>query len=477
MSSEQGNTGGRGLSSAGRQVVGGGDDQQRAASRGSTGSQQQGYRPQSRSTSSTAEGKRNTEGDYENNQYMSGTQQTAGRSAHFGTATQDAKQQSTRYDESNPFTLPSDEEVFKMREQEREQKQEERKKQQRLKIWEKGAPQKEGMLRQLQKEAEPELDAATQERIKRTQNLVSAATAAISSSKKHQKESMTKFVEKKREMFLLQMSLDTKREEIQKLEHKAQMKEEALKKSELMLEEDAIRFDAFLKENDRMAHAAMKRAEEESRLKQQKVQEIKRLKYQIQALKGDNAKNEDLLREWESYKKFLDELTPQEWKDKQYEQLREKYEQERQERYEADLKRWEEYRDSKYQEFKEEEEAQRKQAIAAGRKHTPSNIDKKLEQQLKPKPKLEDYPLPEITEDDYEMYFTNPEQLLEIFSGMEEENLFLIQNNQEIEQQLDELKQQYEDTKNSMERQTTVRCHGEKKLKQALQQSEYIAES
>ena len=68
------------------------------------------------------------------------------------------------------------------------------------------------------------------------------------------------------------------------------MKEEALKKSELMLEEDAIRFDAFLKENDRMAHAAMKRAEEESRLKQQKVQEIKRLKYQIQALKGDNAK-------------------------------------------------------------------------------------------------------------------------------------------------------------------------------------------
>ena len=33
-------------------------------------------------------------------------------------------------------------------------------------------------------------------------------------------------------MFLVQMSLDTKREEIRKLEEKAQMKEEALKKSE-----------------------------------------------------------------------------------------------------------------------------------------------------------------------------------------------------------------------------------------------------
>ena len=83
------------------------------------------------------------------------------------------------------------------------------------------------------------------------------------------------------------MSLDTKRAEIQayaapppsrarslarplvlmiplvpdsyRLEEKAQMKEEALKKSELMLEEDAMRFDAFLKDNDRKAHDALKK--------------------------------------------------------------------------------------------------------------------------------------------------------------------------------------------------------------------------
>ena len=48
---------------------------------------------------------------------------------------------------------------------------------------------------------------------------------------------MTDFIAKKREMFLVQMSLDTKREEIQKLERKAHLKEEALKKSELLLEE------------------------------------------------------------------------------------------------------------------------------------------------------------------------------------------------------------------------------------------------
>lgn len=111
-------------------------------------------------------------------------------------------------------------------------------------------------------------------------------------------------------------------------------------------------------------------------------------------------------------------MTPQEWKEQQYNQLKEKYERERREQYETDLQRWEEFRESKYRELKEYEETRRKEALAAGRKPPPSNIDAKLDAQLKPRPKLEDYPLPEITEDEYEMYFNKPEQLLEIFSGM-----------------------------------------------------------
>lgn len=38
-----------------------------------------------------------------------------------------------------------------------------------------------------------------------------------------------------------------------------------------MLEEDAIRFDTFLKENDKKAHEAIKEAEAKSKLKQEKV--------------------------------------------------------------------------------------------------------------------------------------------------------------------------------------------------------------
>jgi succinate dehydrogenase flavin-adding protein (antitoxin of CptAB toxin-antitoxin module) len=64
------------------------------------------------------------------------------------------------------------------------------------------------------------------------------------------------------------MSLDTKRAEIRKLEEQAQQREDALKRSENMLEEDAMRFDAFLKENDYKAVEAIRKAEQETKAKQ-----------------------------------------------------------------------------------------------------------------------------------------------------------------------------------------------------------------
>ena len=99
---------------------------------------------------------------------------------------------------------------------------------------------------------------------------------------------------------------------IRKLEEKAQMKEQALKKSELMLEEDAIRFDTFLKENDHEAHKAIKRAEQETKAKQEKVQEIKKLHQEIQAVQSEMTKLREHLDDCERYKKFLDALTPDE---------------------------------------------------------------------------------------------------------------------------------------------------------------------
>merc|ERR1712196_283408 len=125
---------------------------------------------------------------------------------------------------------------------------------------------------------------------KHTKGLVAATTAAISNDRRKEKENMADFIAKKREMFLVQMSLDTKRAEIRKLEERAQQREEALRKSEQMLAEDEMRFEEFLRDNAQNAEAAMKKAEAETKAKAEKVQEIKKLNAQIAQIKAEMSK-------------------------------------------------------------------------------------------------------------------------------------------------------------------------------------------
>merc|ERR1712048_792588 len=189
------------------------------------------------------------------------------------------------------------------------------------------------------------------------------------------------FIKKKREMFLLQMSLDTKKEEIRKLEEKAQMKEQALLKAELMLEEDANRFEQFLQDNDAKCAEAIKKHDIEAKAKQTCAQEIKRLNQKITKIKLDIEKYNETLTECQTYKKFLIDLRPKMWYDKK----------------------------SKEQKNEKADENE-------------GNQDKVLDQE--------------------EMYFNDPQQLFDIFAALEKKNLFLIQNVQETEEQLDEAKQE-----------------------------------
>lgn len=290
---------------------------------------------------------------------------------------------------ANPFTLPK-EDVFFLRERERQSKKERREKEKNQKIWEKGNTKTSrlGLIK-----------AANG-----SQRLSNAKTDRMFQGRRREKENMTDFVAKKRDMFLIQMSLDTKRQEIQKLEEKAQMKEDALKKSEMMLEEDAMRFDAFLKENDRKAHDALKRADMETKEKQEKVIEIKKLNQEINKVDSEMSKYEEQLNACLKYKKFLDNLTPPE-----------------------------------HLKAVADRKAAAKQAKYANKRAAGVEVE------------LDDI---SSGDDDDEMFFHKPEQLLDIFAQLEERNLFLIQNVQETEEALEELKQKMADTEQKMSEKT-----------------------
>jgi len=87
----------------------------------------------------------------------------------------------------------------------------------------------------------------------------------------------TRLLEKKREMIELEQVLASQKEEFQmKMESLAYRKDE-LEKKELRLRESLLKFDKFLEENDRKKRRAMKKANDERNMKDEKVSEIKLL--------------------------------------------------------------------------------------------------------------------------------------------------------------------------------------------------------
>merc|ERR1712072_927527 len=133
--------------------------------------------------------------------------------------------------------------------------------------------------------------------------------------RRREKENMAEFISKKREMFLVQMSLDTKKAEIKKLEEAAKKREEMLDRSEKMLQEYQDKFEEFLKKNDKMAHQAIQKAEKEAKAKQDKMTEIKKLNTQIMHLKSKNLKTAEALEDCNRYAEFLESITPKEYKE------------------------------------------------------------------------------------------------------------------------------------------------------------------
>lgn len=110
-----------------------------------------------------------------------------------------------------------------------------------------------------------------------------------------------------------------KHNEIQRLEMLATREENRLERAEKFLEKDASLFDEFLRENDRNSVQAMRLAEKETKIKTEKIVEIRELTAQITSIKSEISKFEDTLKHYKIYKDFLYKVSPKEWLDEQKE--------------------------------------------------------------------------------------------------------------------------------------------------------------
>lgn len=312
---------------------------------------------------------------------------------------------------ANPFSLPVDtaasSDINALKQLTNHYKEQQHASKAQQKIWQKGSgnvlsvsehqQQRSTIPRTHRKPVVKAYAAAAQQMLDNVDSKPSSAPS-LSKPRTLERSNLSSFIQQKRDLFLIQMSLETKKAEILKLEEKCTVKESALRKAEQLLENDAARFDAFLRANDSAAHSTLNEADAVTKEKHTKVLEIKKLNYEIQKLENENLKYVESLELYMKYKEFLDSLTPVEWLEQQLE--------------------------------KREKLWQQQQQI------TNDSQNKQGEEEKSAAPPAEQL----------EMYFTNPSQLLNIFTSLEERNLFLIQNVQETEEALEELKERYTTT-------------------------------
>eukprot|EP00331_Platyophrya_macrostoma_P010300 CAMPEP_0176409388 /NCGR_PEP_ID=MMETSP0127-20121128/2472_1 /TAXON_ID=938130 /ORGANISM="Platyophrya macrostoma, Strain WH" /LENGTH=561 /DNA_ID=CAMNT_0017788765 /DNA_START=47 /DNA_END=1732 /DNA_ORIENTATION=- len=341
----------------------------------------------------------------------------------------------------NPFRMPSDEEVFILRDEEKRQKSLERERLKGRKVYEKMTwSARIGAARSQLSDDDTDATAAAVSAIHSEVHLPTIEVRG--------RDNMAEYIPKKREMGLARMSLATKRQEIKKLDEEADRAEKRLKQQQDQLASTHEKFNNFLKHSNLEQDAAVKRADIETKAKQEKLLEIKKLSAQIAQLEADKKKNEEQMEQCLGFKKFLDDLTKPSWFYDTLIALR--VEDERQKIVHALEAAYAE--DESGGSLEPEEQERRQDEMLAELERRVVSASQSTRKAVEDmdidlvKHELDRYPPTRVP-----MFFTEPNQILEQFINIEEGNLFLIQNCQELEEEIENIAQLYQQEQQEMQ--------------------------
>eukprot|EP00928_Gymnodinium_smaydae_P080822 TRINITY_DN64441_c0_g1_i1.p1 TRINITY_DN64441_c0_g1~~TRINITY_DN64441_c0_g1_i1.p1 ORF type:complete len:644 (+),score=256.46 TRINITY_DN64441_c0_g1_i1:193-2124(+) len=383
--------------------------------------------------------------------------------------------------EPNPFAMPPEMEFFWLHKVDNDKMEAERAQHKDLRVWEKAtaasknmatrtlrddevpmAPMPKALERRLKAANKKVLEGETPDDTFLTTIATQPAVGVVNPLRKEERD-LRSYVHKKREVFLVQMALDVKRAEITRLEETARLKEEALQKSQQMLDEDTKKFQEYLQERYSEAQRTAREAEKATKLKQEKLQRIRQIRQQMMGLESETSKLREVREECARYKRFFDKVTPLEWKEHQKQLKLERKARRRRQFIETGMaplleKIAEEERI--LEKLAAEEPRDKKRGKKAGRAEEEALAQQQREREARRRKlekkraeeekRLNDEFVDVSSEEEPELYFKGPAQLMDTFTELEEKNLLLIQGSQETEQQLDELEQSFEHNRKKM---------------------------
>uniref|UniRef100_A0A8D0T4D0 DUF4200 domain-containing protein n=1 Tax=Sus scrofa TaxID=9823 RepID=A0A8D0T4D0_PIG len=398
----------------------------------------------------------------------------------------------------NPFHMSEDVDFFLLRDKERNKSLADREKKKMLQVHEKMTSSSKvsakhaSLRRELQLEDEME-DLEVQAHAEQLRTFHDQMAWKLSKTRdKVEPENINSYISLRRQMFLIQVgrlplrlwaatvrgqllfpgpqyALDVKQNEIQRLESLMTREEAKLEQAERFLEKDAALFDEFLRENDRSSVQALRVAEKESKAKMEKIVEIRDLTTQIMNIKSEISKFEDTLQHYKVYRDFLYKLSPKEWLEEQErKRLALRNAKEEVEAFKESVlfsqlgdrgpgikgkTGFREWQGSKKP--AKLLQVMRLRQFLSGTASPQQGNQPSLPGGLDPKRSSSALPVQEDPDSDgeeLELYFTEPQQLLDVFVKLEEQNLSLIQNTQEMEEALEELSFTLKNTQIRMDR-------------------------
>ncbi|CAK8679787.1 unnamed protein product [Clavelina lepadiformis] len=280
-----------------------------------------------------------------------------------------------------------------------------------------------------------------------------------------EREFTHELIQRKREMFLVNFALQTKRDQINEYKSRRIAEEYKLKKTAETLQKDAQTFNEFVKANDESAVNAMKASERESRLKLEKITELRRMQTLLGTAKAEISKMDEFLADYLSYKSFLLQV---------HHNINKKNDEKilTTEQWEARLKNIRKRKAERIKKKKAQEENKRRPSIPARKRQFSISKDAKKSKERMTSPVMSkqlaftkiNFP-EEWEEDEIEAtkkterisyLLEDPKFLPNLIRDMEEENLKLILHNQYSEETVDEVKHAYDVTTKKMEKEVKL---------------------
>ncbi|XP_015496446.2 cilia- and flagella-associated protein 100 [Parus major] len=372
----------------------------------------------------------------------------------------------------NPFKVPPDTEFFSMRDKDIKKAEVEREKRKTMKVHEKTTystkmKAKSSLRKTLKREEEEEgrKEATCEERLKVLQELLSRKLG-MKKDYALDRETFHGYLQDRKQIFFLEHAIAVKRGEIEKMENIAKNEEKKLEKAERRMEKDAAMFDEFLKENHNSSVEALRIAKRETSAKTKKVTEIQGITTEIKKIQSDISRFKDTLQDYKMYRDILYQLSPKEWQ----EEHRKKHKKEKDMKTESKIKG----SASPAPTAEQDQDQPSRTNTAHGTSFTdmPSSLlfSESLEFRSRDvRPQLKHFLKPLLSRDlssledaesesssdedeEPELYFTDPEQLLVTFMEMLDENLSFVLNSQDIAESWNKVQQTFITTHENMEK-------------------------